>query len=282
MRIGVIDGRAVIIRGHQAADLENATGGVFSADPMAAYDRWDELLESAAQLGEDAFEPFDPRDLGNPVPRPAQVFGIGANYADHIAEAGADLPKYPLVFTKFRTSLCGPNDPVELPTEKVDWEAEMVVVLSRGGRRIAREHAWEHVAGITAGQDLSERVIQLAGKNAQFSMGKSYPGFGPIGPVVVSPDELADRDAIPLGCALDDETMQSGTTRDLVFDVPATIAYLSSICELLPGDLIFTGTPAGVGAFRSPRRFLKPGEVLRTWVEGVGELRNPMTAPAAR
>lgn len=278
MRLGVIKERAVLIRDGRAADVEYCSDGTFTSDPMEAYQRWSELAALAEQVPASAYVELDETQLQNPVPRPVQVFAIGANFADHIAEAGANTPRFPLVFTKFQSSLCGPHDAVALPTAKVDWEAELVVVVGKGGHRISAGDAWDHVAGITGGQDLSERVVQLSGAHPQFAMGKSYPGFGPIGPVVVSPDELADRDAIGLGCSIDGVVMQNGNSRELIFDVRATIAYLSGICPLFPGDLVFMGTPVGVGAFRTPRRFLRPGEVLRTWVDGVGELSNTMTA----
>jgi 2-keto-4-pentenoate hydratase/2-oxohepta-3-ene-1,7-dioic acid hydratase in catechol pathway len=162
---------------------------------------------------------------------------------------------------------------VALPAGKVDWEIEVVAVIGRGGRRITREKAWDAVAGLTVGQDLSERVLQMAGTPAQFSLGKSHEGFGPIGPVVVSPDEFDDRDDIGFESWLNGETMQSGRTSEMIFAVAELVSQLSDVCELLPGDLIFTGTPAGVGNRRTPPRYLQPGETLVSRVEGIGEIR---------
>ncbi len=154
-----------------------------------------------------------------------------------------------------------------------------MVVISTGGRNIREENALNHVAGYTVGQDLSDRVVQLKGKHPQFSMGKSFPGFAPIGPWVTGLDELADPNDVGLGCSIDGEVQQDGRTSDLIFSVPNLIAQISEVLPLHPGDLIFTGTPAGVGVFQNPRRYLQPGETLTSWVEGVGEISNLMVAP---
>lgn len=165
---------------------------------------------------------------------------------------------------------------MELPSDRVDWEVELVAVIGRGGHRIAVDDGWRHVAGLTVGQDLSERRVQFAGSPPQFSMGKSYPGFAPLGPVVVTPDELTDPDRLALGCTLGEETVQDGTTGDMVFGVPELVSRLSAVVRLLPGDLVFTGTPAGVGSVREPRRYLQPGELLTSWVEGIGTIRTSL------
>jgi 2-keto-4-pentenoate hydratase/2-oxohepta-3-ene-1,7-dioic acid hydratase in catechol pathway len=188
------------------------------------------------------------------------------------------LPKNPMIFTKFRSSLSGPYDAIPVPSRNVDWEVELVVVMGRRAERVAAEDAWSHVAGLTVGQDVSERVIQMAGHAPQLSMGKSFPGFGPLGPVLVTPDALESPDDLELGCTLNGQTVQKGRTAGMIFPVAELIAYISSICPLLPGDLIFTGTPSGVGLFRTPPVYLKPGDTLVTWVKGIGELRNPVIA----
>lgn len=288
MRLGVIANRSVLVDGDSAVDLERASKGRFPADPALLFEDWAALVEWAAgaELGGEERLPLDA--LENPVPAPRQVFGIGANYGDHVAEAArahghegdisALLPKDPLIFTKFRSSLAGPYDDIPLPTRNVDWEVELVVVIGRRAERIAPEDAWDHVAAVTVGQDISERVMQLAGVSPQFSMGKSFPGFGPMGPVLVTPDELDDPDDLELGCSLNDRVVQKGRTGDMVFSVSELIARITKVTPLLPGDVIFTGTPAGVGAFRKPPLFLKPGDTLTSWVHGIGELRNPVTA----
>jgi 2-keto-4-pentenoate hydratase/2-oxohepta-3-ene-1,7-dioic acid hydratase in catechol pathway len=211
--------------------------------------------------------------FGPPVPHPRQVFAIALNYRPHAAEAGFRAPAAPLVFTKFPSCIAGPDVEVRLPEGKVDWEIEVVAVIGRGGSRIPREQAWDAVAGLTVGQDLSERVLQLAGSPAQFSLGKSYPGFGPTGPVLVTPDEFPDRDDIGFECRLDGEVVQHGRTAQMIFDVPELVSQLSAVCELYPGDLIFTGTPAGVGNRRTPPRYLQAGETLASSAESIGEIR---------
>jgi 2,4-didehydro-3-deoxy-L-rhamnonate hydrolase len=269
----------------QAVDVAGASGGRFGPDPQAVYDRWAEFREWAAGAPADGGRPLAGLALTAPVPRPRQVFAIGVNYADHAAETAMDLPEIPLTFTKFPSCLTGPDATVPLPSDRVDWEVEMVVVIggaAEGARAVAEAAGWDHVAGVTVGQDLSERRVQfLGGGSPQFSLGKSYPGFGPIGPVVTTPDELPDRDDLELGCRLNGEQVQLGRTRQLIYPVPALVHRLSAVVTLYPGDLIFTGTPAGVGFARDPQVFLRPGDVLESWVEGVGTLTTHLTSGAA-
>jgi len=287
MRLGVIANRPVLVDGDTALDIERTSNGRFPANPERLFDAWDPLVEWAATAELDG-QRLSLDGLQNPIPAPRQVFGIGANYLDHLEEAASGrghvgdakalLPKDPLIFTKFRASLSGPHDAIPLPSRNVDWEVELVVVMGRRAERVAEKNAWAHVAGLTVGQDISERVMQLAGLAPQFSMGKSFPGFGPLGPVLVTPDALEDPDDLELGCSLNGRVMQKARTSAMIFSVAELIAYISTICPLLPGDLIFTGTSAGVGVFRKPSVFLKPGDTLVSWVKGIGELRNPVTA----
>ncbi len=278
MRVARVSGRLSVLVDGGAVDVESASGGRFPADPDDVMPQWDELREWAAGDGGREVVPYTPADLGAPLLRPAQVFGIGLNYRDHAAESGVAVPAAPAVFTKFRTCLTGPYDAVRLPSGQVDWEVELVVVIGRRAEQVAEEHAWSHVAGVTVGQDLSERSVQLAGPVPQFSLGKSFPGFGPFGPAIVTPDDLADPNDLELACFLDDEVLQKGRTRDMVFSVPELVARLSAVCPLLPGDLIFTGTPPGVGMARRPPRYLTAGTTLVSTVENVGELRNLLVA----
>jgi 2-keto-4-pentenoate hydratase/2-oxohepta-3-ene-1,7-dioic acid hydratase in catechol pathway len=184
-----------------------------------------------------------------------------------------DVPSIPATFTKFPTCLAGPYDEVALSSRTVDWEVELVVVIGQRASRVARADAWSHVAGLAVGQDVSDRTVQFAA-GAQFSLGKSFPGYGPIGPWLVTPDEVDDPDDLVLGCSVDGETVQQARTGDLIFGVAPLIAELSAVLPLLPGDVIFTGTPAGVGFTRQPPRFLQAGETLESWIEGVGTIRN--------
>ncbi|HWD05907.1 MAG TPA: fumarylacetoacetate hydrolase family protein [Amycolatopsis sp.] len=282
MRIANLLDRLVLITpaGTGALDVERASAGRFGCDPQAIYDRWDEFTSWAAGADLSDARPFRSVDLRAPVPAPRQVLAIGLNYAQHAAEAGVAVPDAPTVmFTKWSSCLTGPVTEVELPEQgHTDWEVELVVVIGRRAFRISPEDAWEHVAGLTVGQDLSERILQSAGPSPQFSLGKSLPGFGPTGPWLVTPDEFDDRDDLELGCSINGEQMQKGRTRDLIFSVPAMIATLSERLPLLPGDLLFTGTPAGVGLGRTPQRWLAPGDELVSYVTGIGELRQRFVA----
>jgi 2-keto-4-pentenoate hydratase/2-oxohepta-3-ene-1,7-dioic acid hydratase in catechol pathway len=221
--------------------------------------------------------PLDASALGAPSPRPRQVIGIGLNYADHAAESGLPLPTTPVVFTKFASSVTGPDADIHLPGETVDWESELVVVIGRGGRGIPQSEAAAHVAGYTVGQDLSERTVQWEGTPAQFNLGKSFEGFAPTGPVLVTLDEFADPDRLGIEAIItsaDGTTtrVQHGSTDQLVFGVGELVARLSQTLELLPGDLIFTGTPPGVGMGMDPKRYLVDGDTLTTRIEGIGAI----------
>ncbi|WP_062385526.1 fumarylacetoacetate hydrolase family protein [Demequina iriomotensis] len=278
MRIATLGGRLVLVtEDERAVDVAEASGGRFGPDPMTAFADWPGFRVWAAErLADDApgarALPLDPARLGPPVPRPAQIFAIGVNYREHADEAGYPPDSLPVTFTKFASSLAGNEATVALPPGNVDWEVELVVAIGVGGHGIAREDAWSHVAGVTVGQDLSERVAQLAGTMPQFSLAKSHPGFSPTGPWLVTSDALPDRDDLALACAIDGETMQDSRTSRMIYDIPELVARLSAVVTLLPGDLIFTGTPSGIGNRRTPPRFLRAGEVLTSSVEGVGEL----------
>ena len=272
MKLANVDGRAALVLGDQIAEVATASDGRFGADPMGLYDQWDELRDFAATVTTPT-GPLVEAALRNPVPRPRQVFAIGLNYRSHAEESGAVLPEVPAVFTKFPASLAGPYDEIPVAGPSIDWEVELVVVIGRTADRVTAPDAWSHVAGVSIGQDISDRHLQFAA-GAQFSLGKSRRGFGPIGPWIVTPDELNNPDDLALGCSVNGETMQDARTTDLVFDVPQLVAELSAVLPLLPSDVIFTGTPAGVGVARTPPRFLQPGDTLETWIEDVGTIRN--------
>jgi 2-keto-4-pentenoate hydratase/2-oxohepta-3-ene-1,7-dioic acid hydratase in catechol pathway len=186
------------------------------------------------------------------------------------------------VFTKFASCINGPSGEITLPPGgHTDWEVELAVIIGPAAHRVAAASAWEHVAGLSVGQDVSERILQMATKPPQFSLGKSYPGFGPVGPWLVTPDEFSNPDDLELGCSVNGEQMQKARTRDLIVAVPELIEQLSQVTPLLPGDIIFTGTPSGVGMGRSPQRWLAPGDVLTTYIEGIGEMRHTFVAASA-
>ena len=280
MRIANLKGRLTVLAGDGGVDVETASHGRFAADPQAVFARWPEFRDWAAGAVRGATgTAFAETDLGPPAPRPAQVFGIGMNYRDHAAEAGLPIPDRPAVFTKFPTCLTGPRADVPLPSPAVDWEVELVVVIGTHAERVAEGAAWGHVAGLTVGPDLSERVVQWSA-GGQFSLGKSFPAFGPTGPWLVTPDELRDPDDLAIRCTVAGEEMQKSRTSDMVFSVPRLVAELSAVLPLLPGDLIFTGTPAGIGATRQPSRFLVAGDVIESTIEGIGTLRNRCVAPS--
>jgi len=283
MRLVNMDGRLSLLHGDGAVDIEKHSGGRFGPGPHDVLDRWAEFATWAqtAELSEADVAPVDLARVDAPVPAPRQVFAIGLNYDDHARESGFVRPPTPLVFTKFVSSLTGPCTTVTLPTDTVDWEVELVVVLGREARDVAAADAWSHVAGVTVGQDLSERTSQHAGPAPQFGLAKSFPGFSPTGPALVTVDELADPDDLELGCTIDGEQVQVGRTSQMIFSVGELVAHLSSVLPLYPGDLIFTGTPAGVGAGRTPPRYLRPGQVLRSHIAGVGELKQTFVAPGA-
>jgi 2-keto-4-pentenoate hydratase/2-oxohepta-3-ene-1,7-dioic acid hydratase in catechol pathway len=275
-RLATLNDRATLLGARGVYDLAARTRPAL-ADTMEALRHHDELHAVAAVLDEAAPDgPLDPAALGPCVPRPEKIFAIGLNYGAHAKESGMEPPEVPLVFTKFRNCLTGPAGDVVVFGPTTDWEAELVVVIGRRGRDITAAHAWDHVAGLTCGQDVSERVTQFAAKPPHFDLGKSFDTFGPIGPAVVSCDAVTNPDDLAIRCEVNGEVMQDARTGDLIFGVPALIAYLSGVCTLEPGDLIFTGTPSGVGAGRG--RFLQPGDVVTTTIEGVGTLTNRCVA----
>jgi 2,4-diketo-3-deoxy-L-fuconate hydrolase len=276
MRVANLAGRAVLLVQDGAIDIHKASGGTLGPTPGALFEHWDDVrLQLATLTGERV--PYKQKELLAPVPSPRQIFAIGVNYAGHAEEAELAAPAvdgFPMTFTKFASCLTGPDSDVELPPGLVDWEVELVVVIGRAAHRVPAEEAWEHVAGLTIGQDLTERITQFSGTSPQqFSLGKSYPGFGPIGPAVVTLDEFDDPGELRIGCGVNGVTMQDASTGEMIFNVPDLVARLSAIVALLPGDLIFTGTPSGIGATRVPAVFLKAGDELVSRIEGIGELR---------
>jgi 2,4-didehydro-3-deoxy-L-rhamnonate hydrolase len=271
VRIATVNGRLKLLVAGGAVDVEVASDGRFGADPQAAYQRFAELQAWAATVSEPA-EVFSPEEAGPPSPNPRQVFAIGLNYLDHASESGFEAPELPVVFPKFVSSFAGPVTEVVLPEGSVDWEVEVVAVIGKTARSVPVERGWEYVAGLTAGQDLSERVLQRSGPAPQFGLAKSFPGFSPMGPALVTPDELDRSEDLALGCEVNGETVQQAHTSEMIFSVPELVSYLSGIVTLFPGDVIYTGTPPGVGMGRTPPRYLQEGDSLHSWVEGLGDL----------
>ena len=272
-RLANVDGRAALVAGDDYYDLENLSGSRLGSDPMAALEQLDQLHELATELADQApTGTLVDVTLGPPAPRPQKSFGIGLNYKSHAEESSMELPEHPVVFTKFPSCLCGPTTEVELRSDGCDYEGELVVVIGPGGKDIAADDAWNHVAGLTVGQDISDRPAQFMAKPPQFNLGKSFDTFGPIGPLLVSVDELADRNDLRIRTEVNGEVRQDDTTANLIFDVPTLIAHLSQITTLVAGDIIFTGTPEGVGAAQG--KFLADGDVITTTIDGLGTMTN--------
>lgn len=230
----------------------------------------------AAAVGGRRVPAFD-SDLLTLVPHPNKIVCLGLNYASHIAEMGRPTPAYPTLFAKYDAALIGDGAGIEMPSvsEQLDWEAELGVVIGSPGRDIDAGRALDHVAGYTVVNDVTVRDWQH--RTREFLSGKTFEATTPVGPSLVTPDELpSGASGLEIGCSVDGVMMQQSNTADLLFDVAHTIAYISQIITLVPGDLIATGTPGGVGAGRDPQVFLGAGQELRTWVEGVGHLHNPV------
>ncbi len=216
--------------------------------------------------------------LHAPLLNPPRVFAIGLNYRDHAIESGMAIPTTPVVFFKQTTAIIGPGEPIVLPVNSTepDYEAEFAFVIGRGGYRLKADEWRNHVYGYTIVDDVSARDVQFA--STQWSMSKSFPTFCPLGPAIVTADEIPDPHELQIGLSIDGEQLQNSNARELVFKIPELIEYLSSITPLLPGDIVSTGTPPGVGLGRTPKRWLRPGETVTVTVEGLGSLTNPVVA----
>jgi len=255
-------------------DVERASGGTLPAAPELALERWPEVLSWAAGAGDVGEVEIEEALIGPPSPAARQIFGVGFNYAGHVEETGAPMPEHPTIFAKLYSSLAGPYEQVPISTDTVDWEVELAVVIGRRARRVPAARAWEHVAGLTLAQDISDRGIQLRPKDSpQFVLGKSLPGFCPTGPALVTLDEFENPDDLELSCSVNGEEVQRGRTSEFIYSASELIAYLSEATDLLPGDLILTGTPSGIGATRTPPWFLAPGDVLESEIPGIGSMR---------
>ncbi len=215
-----------------------------------------------------------------PIPRPGKVICIGLNYRDHAEESGQPIPTEPVCFSKFSSAVIGPEEPIILPrvSHKVDYEAELVVVIGKPGKNIPRDKAMEHVAGYTVGHDVSARDWQIGRPGGQWLMGKTPDTFAPMGPHLVTRDEIADPHQLQIQFRLNGQTLQNSSTKELIFRVDELVAHLSQLITLEPGDVIFTGTPPGVGAARKPPIFMKAGDVAEVEIAGLGILKNPVVA----
>jgi 2-keto-4-pentenoate hydratase/2-oxohepta-3-ene-1,7-dioic acid hydratase in catechol pathway len=226
----------------------------------------------------DSTTPLSSVQLLAPVPRPPKLICVGLNYRDHAAEARQEVPKIPTIFAKFSNVVIGPGQAIVLPrnSRKPDYEAEFAFVIGTGGRHIPSYEWQRHVFGYTVFNDVSARDVQSA--TSQWMMGKRFDTFAPMGPWLVSADEIADPHALDISLSIGGETLQHSNTRELIFKIPDLVAYLSSVVTLEPGDMVATGTPAGVGFARTPPRYLHAGDEVVVSIEGIGELRNPVVA----
>jgi len=272
-KLANIEGRAALVDGENFYDLETISNGKFNNDTSSALTN----LVGLSELSEDLSK-SEPTGLLHdvkidaPISAPKNCYAVGLNYRNHAEEAGMDIPSVPMVFTKHTTCLVGPNSTIEMRSDHVDYEAELVVVIGHPGKDILKDNAWNHVAGLCVGQDISDRTVQFSSKPPQFNLGKSFDTFGPMGPYLVSPDSLQNKESLQIECKVNQEVRQKDNTNDLIFDIPSIISYLSEIVTLNTGDVIFTGTPGGVGVMEG--KFLKDGDVLRTSIEGLGTLKN--------
>ena len=272
-KLANIEGRAALVEGENYYDLETLSSGKFDKDTSNALNNLNGLSELSKDLSKS-----EPTGLlrnvriDAPISAPKNCFAVGLNYKNHAEEAGMDIPAVPMIFTKHTTCLVGPNATIEMRSDHVDYEAELVVVIGSTGKDIQKDKAWDHVAGLCVGQDISDRTVQFSSKPPQFNLGKSFDTFGPMGPYLISPDLLEDKDSLQIECKVNEEIRQKDNTNDLIFNIPSIISYLSEILTLNTGDVIFTGTPGGVGVMEG--KFLKEGDVLRTSIQGIGVLEN--------
>ena len=271
-KLGSINNKAVLINDNDFFDIETISNGEVSSNSIEALASSEKLSILNSKL--DEFKPngsLNDVSLDPPVV-PNNVFAVGLNYKAHAEESNMEIPQFPLIFTRLSTCLSGASSNIEMRSDLVDYEAELVFVIGKGGKNISKENAWDHVAGLTVGQDISDRAVQFHATPPQFSLGKSFDTFGPIGPYIVSTDELNNKESLQIECWVNDEKRQDSNTDDLIFDIPYLISYISEFITLNVGDLIFTGTPSGVGGTQG--KFLKDGDILKTSIEGIGTLEN--------
>ncbi len=279
LRTGALRGGAEVV------DLNRADSSL-PTDMIQLLAGGDEMLASAAQVvtnpPQSAVLALDAVTLKAPIPRPGKIICIGLNYRDHAAESGQQVPDYPTVFTKYANTVIGPGEAIVLPrvSNQVDYEVELGVVIGRRAKHVREVDALEYVAGYLPFHDVSARDYQH--RTSQWTLGKSFDTFAPMGPALVTRDEVGDPHKLDIQLSIskggeNGEVLQQSNTSNLIFPVHVLIAYLSDVMTLEPGDVIATGTPSGVGAARKPQRFLKPGDVVRIEISGLGVLENPVT-----
>ena len=272
-KLANVSGRSVLVNGDDYFDLAKISEGNVSSDPSQVVNSLGAISKLYEQIDQfDASGSLKDVQMGPPVTGSRNCFAVGLNYRNHAEESGMEIPPFPMIFTKHTSCINGPFDNIEMRSDIVDYEAELVVVIGKQGKNISNDEAWNHVAGLTIGQDISDRSVQFHATPPQFNLGKSFDTFGPIGPILVSPDQFEDKSSLNLECSVNGELRQKDNTNDLIFDIPYIISYVSEFITLEPGDLFFTGTPAGVGATQG--KLLKDGDILSTTIEGIGSMEN--------
>ena len=268
-----INNRSALLKDNNYYDLETISNGDISSNSIKSISSVEKLSALYQKL--DTFIPtgsIDDVKLDAPVKGSKNCFAVGLNYKNHAEESGMEIPAFPMIFTKHTTCIVGPNSNIELKSDIVDYEAELVAIIGKSGKNISKDNAWDHVAGLTVGQDISDRAVQFHATPPQFNLGKSFDTFGPIGPILVSPDFFENKNALELECYVNDELRQQDNTQDFIFDIPYIISYISEFLTLHTGDIIFTGTPAGVGATQG--KLLKDGDIITTSIKGIGSIKN--------
>ena len=272
-KLGTVSGKAVLIKDDHYYDVASLSEGAISSDSVEALKFQTELSDLYETLSEEnASGNLSEVELGNPVPKSPNCYAVGLNYRKHAEESGMDIPEVPMIFTKHTSCFVGPKANVEMRSDYVDWEVELVAVIGKEGKNISKENALDHVAGLCVGQDISDRPAQFATTPAMFNLGKSFDTYGPMGPALVSLDLLENCESLDIECKLNGETVQKSNTSDLIFNISSIIFYLSEIVSLNVGDTIWTGTPSGVGI--ASGKFLKDGDVLTSSIEGLGSMEN--------
>jgi 2-keto-4-pentenoate hydratase/2-oxohepta-3-ene-1,7-dioic acid hydratase in catechol pathway len=277
-RAGTAPEAGVVVGGDRVVGL-SAAGYDSVLSIIADWERSKPAIESFLKSApKESVTDLANTTLLSPIPRPSKLICVGLNYRDHAIESNMEIPKVPTIFNKFSSSVIGPGEKIVLPknSQKPDYEAEFAFIIGKGGRYIAEDCWREHVFGYTIVNDVSARDYQMA--TTQWLMGKTFDTFAPMGPWIVTADEIKDPHALDIRMTIGGEVLQNSNTRELIFRIPDLITFLSSVFTLEPGDIVSTGTPAGVGFGHKPPRWLRDGDECVVYVEGIGELRNPVVA----
>jgi acylpyruvate hydrolase len=285
-------GYALLLATRGVVDFQEQADRELPPDMLGFLDHWDQSLSrakdvlafargiwaSGGPIGQAIAQPLQAVRLRAPILNPRKIICLGLNYRDHAQETKADIPTDPILFSKYATAIIGPDDPILLPavSKEVDYEAELAFIMARRGRHISTGRALEYVAGYTIMHDVSARDYQIRKPGGQWMSGKTFDTFAPLGPVLVTREDIPDPHVLDITCTVNGERLQSSNTKHLIFSIPDIVAYCSHIFTLEAGDVIATGTPGGVGFARKPPRFLKDGDVVIVEVQGIGQLRNPV------